>query len=72
MPPLLTLIIITANQEIQLKQNLQSIENTFKDYADFSGLNIPRKEVLDPNNVFAFEKLNSIKWSANSEKFSIL
>ena len=47
-------------------------DKTFKDYADFSGLNIPRKEVLDPNNVFAFEKLNSIKWSANSEKFSIL
>ena len=29
-------------------------DKTFKDYADFSGLNIPRKEVLDPNNALCF------------------
>ena len=36
----------------------------------FQGLIFQRKEVLDPNNVFAFEKLNSIKWSANSENLA--
>ena len=45
---------------------------SFDDYANFSGLDIPNKQVLDPENVFSFNKLNSIKWSSNAEKFSLL
>jgi hypothetical protein len=44
---------------------------TLIDYADFSGLDIPNKKVLKPENVFKFQDLNEIKWSANSEKFKL-
>jgi len=45
------------------------IKRSLQDYAKFSGLDIAAKQVLDPDNVFRFTKLNNIKWTDNSEKF---
>ena len=44
-------------------------QRSLQDYAKFSGLDIAAKQVLDPDNVFRFIKLNNIKWTENSEKF---
>ena len=45
---------------------------TLNDYAKFSGLDIEKMKVLEPENVFKFNRLNEVKWSHDSEKFSIL
>ena len=38
------------------------------DYSLFSGLDIKNKQVLDPGNVFNFNKLKDLKWNQDSEK----
>ncbi len=41
------------------------------DYSLFSGLDIKNKQVLDPGNVFNFNKLKDLKWNQDSEKTGI-
>ena len=41
------------------------------DYSLFSGLDIKNKQVLDPENVFNFNKLKDLKWNQDSEKTGI-